>query len=168
MSQQQIEPSGELGNLHCGPITIRDLPGLMELEGKAILYGAEGLEAEAGKFTQRHFGIDGADLVSAEIGAESLDIEDVAAEFASYPHQLLTSYLMDDEITAVMLLYGLDFRDGRGQPLKCIHLIAGPAEAALKGIAGHLPDMLAVQADRFGDEMKAHADTFLANKRRPR
>lgn len=147
-------------------LVIRDLPGLMDLEGKAILYGLDDLDQMAAKLTARHFHIEVGDLASAEIGVPELDIEDARVAYTEYPRHLITSYLADDEITSVMLEHGVDFRDSRGQPLKCIHLLAGAVEAALKGIAGQLPEPGAFDPDSAKAKLDADVRAFLSRKRR--
>ena len=93
--------------------------------------------------------------------------EDLDA-FAEDEHeaQFETDELSDDQIVEYFLARGLDFRDGRGHPIRSTIFIARQAEAAMKGIAGRLPLVEELQRQRWEERLKHDAATYLKGRGR--
>lgn len=137
-----------------GPLVIRDLPGIADLEIDLVFRrnDYDGVQEDlAGAAAMKLFGVALADL--DQLYERHVD--------------LLTSYEMaDDETVAAMLTIGIDFSDARGHPLRCTLLLAGPAEVAAKGLAGYMPGSDKASLDRITANLERDRDAFIANKRR--
>jgi hypothetical protein len=135
-------------------LIIRDLPTIADLEVDLLL---------------RRNQYDGVERDLAEAVARKLfgtwwsDVVDV------YEHHdyLMTGWAMTDEETLqAMLTIGIDFSNTRGHPLRCTLLLAGPAEIAARGIAGHLPDQGQAALDRMASNLVREREAFMARKRK--
>lgn len=86
--------------------------------------------------------------------------------FAEDQHesQFETDEMSDDQIVAYFLPLGLDFRDERGHPLRCTIFIAGQAEAALKGIAGQLPNPQEAAQSNWEEDLRRDAARFIRER----
>ena len=133
-------------------LIIRDLPGVADLEVDLLLRRNEydGVEQDlAERVALKLFGV-----WSIEDNCELAD-------------DMLTAWVMaDDETMEAMLTLGIDFSDTRGHPLRCTLLLAGPAEIAVRGIAGHPPDQSKAVLDRMTSNLERERDAFIARKRR--
>lgn len=154
------------------PIKIRDLPGFDLLAAKIRLYApARGpwppeLDQAADDFTKRHFGVtrEETDFQGPEDGPD-VDWEKVEKQAEAYEARFLCLELNDEQTAEMLLRHGVDVRSEDGAPLPGLHLIVEQIEAAAKGIAGRLPDVTQVAADRFGEQIAADAAAFMAQKR---
>jgi hypothetical protein len=135
-------------------LIIRDLPGIATLEDKLLLYRGqyEGAEDDfAGKVAYELFGVTASDVANA---------------YAAEENDLFTRWeWTDDETVGGMLALGVDFRDERGQPLRCTLPLAGAVEIAVKGIAGRVPDPNKAALDRLASNLERDRDAFMARKR---
>lgn len=76
-----------------------------------------------------------------------------------------TNDCSDDEAVEILLRLGLDFRDERGFPLRCVRLFRRQAEAAAKGIVGNMPECEAVSLKQWETTLEADARSFLKRRR---
>lgn len=135
-------------------LVIRDLPGIAGVEDKLLLYRGqyEGIEE---------------DLVE-KVALKLFDISRIEVADAYEVHEdLFTAWDMtDDETVGAMLALGVDFRDERGQPLRCTLPLSGAVEIAVKGIAGRLPDPNTAALDRLTSNLEREREAFMARKRK--
>lgn len=84
-----------------------------------------------------------------------------------YDHedQYDTAEATDDEAVERLLALGLDFRDGKGQPLRCTKLFCRQAEAAAKGIMGRMPDCAAAGLESWAKALERDAIKHMSRKR---
>ena len=86
-------------------------------------------------------------------------------EWTKHEDQFLSTEATDDEATDLLLELGIDFRDARGQPMRCVKLFARQAEAAAMGIAGKLPDIQAARLETWAEKMTREAEKHIRKKR---
>lgn len=86
--------------------------------------------------------------------------------FEAHEDRFETTHATDDETVDILKPLGLDFSDDRGFPLRCTMYFRRQAEAAAKGIAGHMPDVTALSVDRFENNLAAQVRAFIAKKGR--
>jgi hypothetical protein len=158
------------------PIRVIDLPGVLKLEDQLLLYGQEPSRAEdaAAEVSRKLFGIADAD-VQFEMPDEYETLPShcvreryaMEADLREYDEQFETGeHLMDVEMLEVLDEVGFNFRDDRGQPLRCTKFLGRPAEAAAKGIKGKMPDLQLAGLTKWEAEIARSAEDFLARKRR--
>jgi hypothetical protein len=160
-----------------GIYRVRDLPGFRELEDRLLIYGpAHGamppdLENAINVLSERTFGVlHDETLFTLPAGYDDLpewsekrwQIDDA---WESHERQFDTAEATDDEAVAILAKLGLDFMDERGQPLRCTKLMCRQAEAAAKGIMGHLPDRAEADLSRFESSLEQAARQFMQDKR---
>jgi len=90
----------------------------------------------------------------------------IATEYHRFEEQFETSDMGDEETVAFLLERGLDFRDKRGFPLRSTHLLKRQAEAAIKGIAGKLPDLEEAGARRFQSNLERDVANFQSRRKK--
>lgn len=153
-------------------IKVRDLPGFDVLAAKIRLYAPlrgpwpPELDEAADQFTMRHFGITRADTDFQELEDDpDVDWEKIDRQAEAHNARFLCMEMDDAETVAMLGRHGIDASDGAGAPLRGLHLIVEQLEAAAKGIAGRMPDLAQVAADRFGESLAADAAAYLARKR---
>lgn len=158
------------------PLRIIDLPGVRELEDRLLIYSGDQGRCEdlAALVSHSIFGIADrntrfeapSDLASEMHYSVLARIEAGRLEYEHEANFGAGDDLTDDEIVEVMDDLGFDFRDDRGQPLRCTKLLCRAAEAAAKGIAGgRMPERSEAELTRFEDMLKRSRSDFLAAKR---
>jgi hypothetical protein len=91
-----------------------------------------------------------------------MEIED---RYCDHEDQFETAEATDEEAVAALLVLGFDFRDGRGQPLRCTMLYCRQAEAAAKGIKGKMPDRAATGLESWEKKLERDAREHMNKKR---
>jgi hypothetical protein len=166
------------------PIRMRDLPVVMDLERKLLLYSptrgptsqqVERFVSDASRelfgITRRDTEFDCPDELVEEDEFEApwcYEISETERQRREFEQRFKTSGVSDVEAVAILLQYGLDFRDEVGHPLRCTMRLCRQAEAAAKGIAGKLPDVAAAEEKRLADKLEQEAEAFMASRRRLR
>ncbi|RWK73163.1 hypothetical protein [Mesorhizobium sp.] len=97
-----------------------------------------------------------------KLSSERWDIEDA---FNKHEDQYETCEATDDEAVTVLAGLGLDFNDGRGQPLRCTKYFCRQAEAAAKGLMGKMPDRAAANLAVWGSALEQAARVHMNKKR---
>ncbi|MER9683494.1 hypothetical protein NKJ23_30060 [Mesorhizobium sp. M0184] len=159
------------------PIRMLDLPGFQEMEDKLWLYTptrgvfTPELDSRINDLSMRTFGIvendtlfnlpDGYSQLPAW-SDERIEIEDL---FYDHEDQYDTADATDDEAVDSLLVLGLDFRDGKGQPLRCTKLFCRQAEAAAKGILGKMPDRTVAGLESWTKKLEREAREHMNKKR---
>lgn len=171
----ETKPKAE--NTALPPIRVLDLPGFQEIEDKFCIYtpirGALSPEMDAmiEGLSRATFGITANDTLFElpenysrlpEWSDERIEIED---RYSDHEDQYETAEATDDEAVAILLLRGFDFRDARGQPLRCILHFSRQAEAAAKGIKGKMPDRAAAGMESWTKKLEQEARLHLQRKR---
>ncbi|TWG90999.1 hypothetical protein L598_006200000100 [Mesorhizobium sp. J18] len=171
------ETKPKAANTILPPIRVLDLPGFQEIEDKLCIYtptrGALPPEMDAmiDDLSTATFGITANDTLFElpenysrlpEWSDERIEIED---RYYDHEDQYETAEATDDEAVAILLLRGFDFRDARGQPLRCTLHFSGQAEAAAKGIKGRMPDRAAAGLESWTKKLEQEAKLHLQRKR---
>lgn len=159
------------------PIRVLDLPGFQGIEDKLCIFtptrGALSPEIDAmiDDLSTATFGITAKDTLFElpaiynrlpEWSDERIEIED---RYYDHESQYETAEATDDEAVAILLLRGFDFRDARGQPLRCTLHFSRQAEAAAKGIMGKMPDRAAAGLESWTKKLEQEAKLHLQRKR---
>ena len=162
------ESSGEI-------IRIRDLPGVQKIELRLLLYernkniSAE-TEALIDQFSKKVFGIGGTDLNyrwPADFeNLSEMDRWPFEEEADGYDASFETFGLSDELAMKLLLRYNIDFSDNSNHPLLCTSHLMRQAEVAAKGVAGHLPSAVEVNAANWGANLETEALKFGAGKKR--
>lgn len=76
----------------------------------------------------------------------------------------VTDDCTDDEAVSTLLAMGVDFRDERGDPLRCTKLFGRQVTAAVMKIAGLLPDADAVELKSWESKLEKEAQLHLARR----
>lgn len=154
-----------------------DLPGFQRIEDKLCIYtptrGALSPEMDAmiDDLSTATFGITANDTLFElpenysrlpEWSDERIQIED---RYYDHEDQYETAEATDDEAVAILLLRGFDFRDARGQPLRCTLHFSRQAEAAAKGIKGRMPDRAAAGLESWTKKLEQEAKLHLQKNR---
>lgn len=166
------------------PLRMRDFPAVIDLECKLLVYSptrsptSPQVERYVANASRELFGIIRRDTefdCPDELPEEDEfgdpwchEISDTERQRREFEQQFKTTGLSDVEAVAVLLHYGLDFRNEVGHPLRCTIPLSRQAEAAAKGIAGKLPDPVAAKEALWAENMEQAAEAFMASKRRPR
>lgn len=160
------------------PIRMLELPGFQEIEDKLWLYTptrgvfTPELDAHINDLSLRTFGIVGNDTLFnlpdgySQLPAwsdERIEIED---RYYDHEDQYDTADATDDEAVDSLLVLGLDFRDRKGQPLRCTKLFCRQAEAAAKGILGKMPDRTVAGLDSWANKLEREAREHMSKKRK--
>jgi hypothetical protein len=159
-------------------IKILDLPGFRNLEDKYLIYSGpkgqppHGVEEIAERLSLETFGIRVTDTdlpYPADYDSWPWD-SDRHREFEEarerHDEQFETLDASDEEAVEILLGLGIDFRDELGNPMKSVSLFCLQAEAAVKGIAGRLPDRNTVNEKRMTMKLEDEAKAFLAKKKK--
>lgn len=99
----------------------------------------------------------------SEVYVAREDFKDAAEEW-EYEQAFETSVMDNYDAATFLLEFGLDFTDGRGEPLRCTRFLKLQAEAAAKGYLGHMPDRKTLSLERFASSLEAEAAAFKAKK----
>ena len=136
----------------------KDLPSLLEDVVNAVsleTFGIRAVDIEF-KFPNKFWGL-------PDTSEERWEIED---RWQDHEEQFDSDHKGPDHAVEVLLSLGFDFRDNRGHPMRSVLHFARQAEAAVKGIAGRIPDRATIQSEAWGDAIAREAERFLATKRR--
>ncbi len=95
----------------------------------------------------------------------SQELAEINDSWDLHEEQFETANATDDEAVAILLRLGLDFRDERGQPLRCTKLFSRQAEAAAKGIMGKMPDREGADLESWTTKMMQAAREHMSKKR---
>lgn len=157
------------------PIKIRDLPGYDSLAAKITLYAPHKgpwppeLDEASDAFSLRHFGLRRSDTnFRWPEDGPGIDWAVVNRKADAWDARFETIRLDDAGAVELLLRHGVDARDANGAPLKGVHLLLLQIEAAAKGMAGRMPDPVAVNAERFGINLAAEAEAHMTRKRSAR
>jgi hypothetical protein len=171
------ETKPKAANTALPPIRVLDLPGFQGIEDKLCIYaptrGALSPEMDAmiDDLSTATFGITANDTLFElpeiysrlpEWSDERIEIEE---RYYDHEDQYETAEATDDEAVAILLLRGFDFRDARGQPLRCTLHFSRQAEAAAKGIMGKMPDRAVAGLESWTKKLEQEAKLHLQRKR---
>ncbi|WP_457584572.1 hypothetical protein [Ensifer canadensis] len=81
-----------------------------------------------------------------------------------YEDQFVTDHNADDEAVSTLLILGVDFRDDRGDPLRCTKLFGRQVTAAVMKIMGRLPDAETLGLKSWERKLEKDAQLHLARK----
>lgn len=171
------EAQPKAANTTSPPIRVLDLPGFRGIEDKLCIYTSirdplpPEIDAMIDDLSVATFGIT-ANETQFEFPADYSQVSEWSDEWNEiedryYYHekQYQTAEATDDEAVAILLLYGFDFRDARGQPLRCTLRFSRQAEAAGKGIKGRIPDRTAAGLESWTKKLEQEAKLHLQRKR---
>ena len=159
------------------PIRVIDLPNFQRMEDKLWINPpvrgilSPDVEAFANSLSKETFGIVENDTLFEnpegyndfpEWSEERQEIDDLYYE---HENQFETADSTDDEAVEILLRLGLDFRDSRGFPLRCIKLFCRQAEASAKGIIGKMPDRAAISLASWTETLERDAKKHMNRKR---
>jgi hypothetical protein len=159
------------------PIRVLDLPGFRRMEDKLLLnpprQGLLSPEVEdfADNLSKETFGIVRNDTLFElpraydELPEWSDERQEIEDKWDAHEEQFQTAEATDDEAIPILLRLGFDFRDQRGQPIRCVKLFARQAEAAAKGIMGKLPDREAAGLESWASALERDARQHMLKKR---
>lgn len=158
-------------------LQVRKLEGIADLEGKLILSPPRNgevtpdLEDMVDQLSIKHFGITNKDTqYEYPDGFENM-VEGTAAWSSVQSHaddheEMFSTRLMtDDETVLALLVWGIDFRDDRGDPLRCTKLLCRQVEAAALKIMGHLPSSDEVALKSLERRLEKDAQLHFERKR---
>jgi hypothetical protein len=162
-------------------IVMRDFECVRHLEEDFLIYPDMDHTSERVKKVSRElFGVDIDDLYAIadkEDGINDVDDSDLLdgqGSFVEYEEEGEESYLdkfacfqyrFDADEAETLLAVGLDFRDGRGHPLRCTRALSLIAEAVAKGALGRKPDPSKISDQAFEAKLKRDAEAYLRKKR---
>ncbi|MBY5406506.1 hypothetical protein [Rhizobium leguminosarum] len=158
-------------------LQVRKLEGIAELEDKLVLSPPRNgevtpdLEDIVDQLSIKHFGITNEDTqFKYPDGFE--DMVEGMAEWWSvqsraddHEERFSTSLMTDDEAVLALLVWGVDFRDDRGDPLRCTKLLCRQVEAAALKIMGHVPEADEVGLKNLAIRLERDARLHFARKR---
>ncbi len=160
-------------------VKILTIPGIIDLESKLLLSPprngilAPDVEDYVDNISTKIFGVTQNDtLFDAPEGYEdhsegSIEWYRVQCQISDHEHQYATANSTDDEAVEILLMLGLDFRDDRGQPLRCTKLLCRQAEAAARGMMGKMPDRAEVGFEAWAKKLEQDAKQHMARKKQP-
>jgi hypothetical protein len=164
-----------------GPVRMRDILGVLDIEAKILLYSNS--RGELDPHVQDRvadacceiFGIDSA-ATKFQFPRHFHELHDTDAEYwridqQYYDHeeQFEVSYLDIEEQVARFRELGLDFTAEDDRPLRCLPYFARAAEAAVKQMPDYktkLPTQDEASVNAFEDKLAADAEAFLKSKRK--
>lgn len=134
-------------------IILREQPEVMNLETDIMVYRPilgefpAQLEMSVDRVSKSLFGVTG---------------HEVDYELLGKP--LETTGVDDQRAVDILLGHGLDFRDERGQPLRCVGFLKKQAEAAALGLLGKLPEPRQLDLARWGQSLEQAAREWKKRK----
>ncbi|MGO7836511.1 hypothetical protein [Rhizobium johnstonii] len=159
-------------------LRIRDLEGVAELEDKLLLNPPRNGKASP-QLTEHidHLSIKLFGITEEEThfkypdNFESLiegmpewwNVQSRANEFED---RFSTGEMTDDEAVLALLVLGVDFRDERGDPLRCTKFLCRQVEGALFKVMGHLPDVEELGLKTWESKLQKEAQLHLCRKGR--
>jgi len=159
-------------------LLVRTLDGIAEFETKLLLNPprngeiAPELEVYFEKLSRKLFGITRDETrfkFPANFDALIEGTEEwwkIQSSADEYEYQFITDYNADDEAVSTLLMLGVDFRDERGDPLRCTKLFGRQVTAAVMKIMGRLPDADALGLKNWESMLEKDAQMHLARKRK--
>jgi hypothetical protein len=157
-------------------LVIRKLRGIAEFESKLLLNPPRNgevvpeLEEYFDRLSSNLFGIT-RDDTRFKYPSNFENLIEETAEWCSiqvgakeYEDQFVTEYSADDEAVSTLLILGVDFRDDRGDPLRCTKLFGRQVTAAVLKIMGGLPDADALGLKSWERKLEKDAQLHLARK----
>jgi hypothetical protein len=147
-------------------VRMRDFPAVQQLEQNFLVYGpaSDRTQHEVLKVCRDLFGVDEHEIYGKAGAADCTTEEEWYARMQHLDNAVYA--FMDVEAMEMLLGLGVDFRDERGNPLRCTNALALVAEAAAKGVAGRLPDRGEADAMSFEEKLKRDRDAFLRMRHR--
>lgn len=91
----------------------------------------------------------------------------VQSSATEFEDQFSTGQMTDDEAVLALLVLGVDFRDERGDPLRCTKFLCRQVEGGAVGkVMGHLPDVEELGLKSWESKLQKEAQLHLARKGR--
>ena len=158
-------------------IRFLDLPGIRELEDKCLLGDFDRgrpdgpFEEKLREVSMKLFGITKAETeFDFPHGYFDLDDEDpekwaISEQYWAHEDRFTVCRLPYEDKLETLKALGWDFTDGRGDLLRVTDFFVRQAEAASKGIAGHMPDMSSVRVESWAAAMMRDAEQFRRSAR---
>jgi hypothetical protein len=158
-------------------LSIMKLEGVQELENKLLLNPprngvvAPWLEEHIDRLSTKLFGITEEDThFKYPDNFENLiegspEWRRVQSRANEYEQQFSTDYMADDEAVLILLVLGVDFRNERGDPLRCTKFLCRQVEAAVGKVMGHLPDVEELGLKSWESRLQKEAHLHLSRKR---
>lgn len=159
-------------------LRIRELEGILELEGKFLLNPPRNGKASPqlaeyiDQLSTKLFGITEEDTYFKypdnfenliEGMPEWWRVQSRANEFED---RFSTGQMTDDEAVLALLVMGVDFRDERGDPLRCTKFLCRQVEGAVFKVIGHLPDAEELGLKTWESKLRKEAQLHQARKGR--
>ncbi|MBY4615711.1 hypothetical protein [Rhizobium redzepovicii] len=159
-------------------LRIRELEGVAELEGKLLLNpprngkASPQLAEHIDRLSTKLFGITEEDThFKYPDNFESL-IEGMPEWWRAqsraneFEDRFSTGQMTDDEAVLALLVLGVDFRDERGDPLRCTKFLSRQVEGAVFNVMGHLPDFEELGLKTWESRLQKEANLHLSRKGR--
>jgi hypothetical protein len=161
------------------PLRMRDIPGILDVEDKILLYSNTRGEPDfatrdqVAALCKQVFGIDQKEtefqFPPGFFELEETDPESwkVWNQYHEHEAPFETSKLNPQEQVIRLRELGLDFSAENGQPLRCLPYFARAAEAAAKRMKSYntkLPTQDEVSVSAFENKLAAEAEAFLKSK----
>jgi hypothetical protein len=174
--RQMSELDALISRIGASIILIRKLEGIAELESKLLLNPPRNgelvheLDEIIDGLSSNLFGVTKEDTQFkypnnfgdlSEGGAEWWSIQSRANE---YEEQFTTDYMADDEAVLTFLAMGVDFRNDRGDPLRCTKLLCRQVEGAVTKVLGRLPDVQELELKALESKLENDVRLHLARK----
>ena len=165
-------------NASVTPIRTLDLRGFQEMEDKLLIYMPRrgelppDVEEFVDDLSKRTFGVTRNDtLFKVPAGYDDLPLwsderQNIDDRYDAHEGQFETADATDDEVVAVLLRLGLDFRDAQAKPLLCAKLFCRQAEAAAKRIMGKMPDRDQANLNSWTKALERDAEQHMKKKKR--
>ena len=154
-------------NSETKPLIVRTLPGFHAVEDATWLGSTDQVIEEAERFTETHFGVRSEELDFARPDDDTeIELDDLPAEMAKHPNRLLVDYMYDETIVPYLLELGVDLRTEHGPPLRSTYALAPAIEAAVRGIAGRMPEADVTTIAGFESWIAKEAKAFRNSKPR--
>lgn len=159
-------------------LSIRNLEGVRELESKFLLNPPRNGEVTPqlaeyiDRLSTKFFGITEEDTHFKypdnfenliEGMPEWWRVQSRANEFEG---RFSTGQMTDDEAVLALLVLGVDFRDERGDPLRCTKFLCRQVEGAVRRVMGHLPDAEELGLKTWENRLQKEAHLHQARKGR--
>jgi hypothetical protein len=161
------------------PTLIRNFPGVIELQFKLLTYTPSSVlpaevEDALNAVSKALFGITEAETIHPD-HEEYADGDpwQWSDEYSEHENHFEMIDLDDTGLVDAFLDLNLDFRDERGQPLRCLMWLRRQAEAAARGFMGTVPNpaegafatRLAAEAEAFSARLKKRREDQLTRGR---
>jgi len=153
------------------PIKVIRLPGFKSLEDRSLWeMGTPDFDNDVNTLSLRTFGITVEDTYfPAPMGWRDFAIErqwEVEQKIGDHEARFPAYYAGEDQIIEQFKKLGFDFTDDHGKPLRILELFCRQAEAAARGIAGRRPEVAALDAEIWGNDLEEQARQWKDARRR--